>query len=40
MTVSAQALELLIVSATVLVAIAPLILLIMWIKDRKGGKLW
>ena len=40
MTISASALELLIVVATALAAVAPIVLLILWIKDRKGGKLW
>ena len=40
MTISASALELLIVAATVLAAVAPIVLLVLWIKDRKGGKLW
>jgi hypothetical protein len=40
MIISAGALELLIVVATGLAAVAPIILLILWVMDRKGGKLW
>lgn len=40
MIISAEALELLIVAATILAAAAPIILLILWLKDRKGGNLW
>jgi len=40
MIISADALELLIVAATALAAVAPIILLILWVKDRKGGNLW
>jgi hypothetical protein len=40
MTISANALEVLIVAATALAAIAPIILLILWVRDRKGGNLW
>jgi hypothetical protein len=40
MTVSANVLELLITISTALVAIAPVILVFLWLKDKKGGKLW
>jgi len=40
MTISAETLELLIVAATALAAVAPIILLILWVRDRSGGKLW
>lgn len=40
MTVSAQALEVLIYSAVVLAAVAPVALAFLWIKDKLGGKLW
>lgn len=40
MTISSNALDVLIVISTILVAIAPVILVILWFKDRKGGRLW
>jgi hypothetical protein len=40
MTISYNALDVLITISTVLVAIAPVILVILWFKDKKGGKLW
>lgn len=40
MTISSNALDVLITISTVLVAIAPVILVILWFKDKKGGKLW
>jgi len=40
MTISPAALELLITASTLLVAVAPVILIILWFKDRKGGDLW
>ena len=40
MTISSGTLEILIVAATALAAVAPVILLILWIKDHKGGRLW
>ena len=40
MTISSNALDVLITLSTVLVAIAPVILVILWFKDKKGGKLW
>jgi hypothetical protein len=40
MTISSSALDMLITVSTLLVAIAPVILVILWLKDRKGGKLW
>lgn len=40
MIVSANVLELLITISTALVAIAPVILIFLWLKDKKGGKLW
>ena len=40
MTISSNALDVLITISTVLVAIAPVILVILWFRDKKGGKLW
>lgn len=40
MTISATALELLITASTLLVAIVPVVLIVLWFKDKKGGKLW
>ncbi|MET0028433.1 MAG: hypothetical protein ABW101_12415 [Candidatus Thiodiazotropha sp.] len=40
MIISVPALEILIVTATLMAAAAPLILLILWVRDKKGGKLW
>lgn len=40
MTISSSALDVLITISTVLVAVAPVILVILWFKDKKGGKLW
>jgi len=40
MTLSAQALGILIYIAVTLAAIAPLVLAFLWIKDKHGGKLW
>ena len=40
MTISPDALDVLITISTLLVAIAPVILVVFWFKDRKGGKLW
>lgn len=40
MSISSVALELLIITSTVLVAAALVILMILWFKDRKGGDLW
>ena len=40
MTISAAALEIIIVAATALVAVAPVLLVVFWIKDRSGGNLW
>ncbi len=40
MIISVTALEILIVTATLMVAAAPLILLALWVHDKKGGKLW
>jgi hypothetical protein len=40
MTISADALAILITTATLMVAAAPVILLVLWIIDKRGGKLW
>ncbi|MEJ2402870.1 MAG: hypothetical protein P8171_01055 [Candidatus Thiodiazotropha sp.] len=40
MIISVTALKILIVTATLMVAVAPLILLILWVLDKKGGKIW
>lgn len=40
MTIGVDVLELLILAATALVAVAPVILLVLWFRDRKGGRLW
>ncbi len=40
MTISQTLLAALITAATALVAVAPVILLLLWIRDRKRGKLW
>ena len=40
MTVSADLLQLIIYVATVLVALAPVVLVGLWLRDRKGGKIW
>jgi len=40
MTISPAALELLITASTLLVAVAPVILIVLWFKDRKDGDLW
>jgi hypothetical protein len=40
MIISVIALKTLIVVATLLVTITPIILLILWIRDKKGGALW
>ena len=40
MIISSNMLGALIVMATVLVALAPVVLIVLWIRDRKGGKLW
>ena len=40
MMISVSALELLITASTLLVAVAPVILVALWFKDKKGGKLW
>jgi hypothetical protein len=40
MTVSAEALEILLIAATGLAAVAPVALLVLWLRDRKGGNLW
>jgi hypothetical protein len=40
MIISAESLGILIISATVLVAAAPVILLVLWFRDKKGGTLW
>jgi hypothetical protein len=40
MIISATALEILIVTATLMAAAAPLSLLVLWVHDKKGGKLW
>ena len=40
MTISPGALGVIIITATVLVAIAPVVLLVLWIRDKRGGRLW
>ena len=40
MTISADALGILITVATLMVAVAPVILLVLWLMDKRGGKLW
>jgi hypothetical protein len=40
MIISPAILTLIIVSATILVAATPIILLILWFRDKKGGTLW
>jgi hypothetical protein len=40
MIISPDMLGLLVLAATVMVAAVPVILLLFWIKDFKGGNLW
>ena len=40
MIVSATTLSILIIAATVLVAVAPVVLIVLWLKDNKKGLLW
>ncbi|MGD2118606.1 MAG: hypothetical protein PVG66_09615 [Chromatiales bacterium] len=40
MIISATALTFLIIAATALVALAPLVLILIWLKDSKEGRLW
>lgn len=40
MIVSATALGILIIAATVLVAIAPIVLIVLWLRDNSKGLLW
>jgi hypothetical protein len=40
MNISADALGILITIATLMVAAAPVILLVLWIMDKREGKLW
>jgi hypothetical protein len=40
MIIPETVLSILITGATALVAVAPIVLLILWIKDRKEGRLW
>jgi hypothetical protein len=40
MTISVQVLEIMLYTATGLAAIAPLVLFLLWIRDRKEGNLW
>lgn len=40
MTVSPAILELLIIASTLFVAIAPVVLIMLWFKDKNGGDLW
>jgi hypothetical protein len=40
MIISANALEILITLATLTVAVAPVILLVLWVMDKRGGRLW
>lgn len=38
--ISSTTLGLLITIATLMVAVAPVLLLVLWFRDRKGGDLW
>jgi hypothetical protein len=40
MIISVDALGLLITVATLVVAAAPIILLVLWVADKRGGTLW
>lgn len=40
MTISVEAIELLILVATFIVAIAPVVLITLWIKEKIRGHLW
>jgi hypothetical protein len=40
MFIPPEILNLLILTATVIVAVAPIILLLLWFRDKKGGTLW
>lgn len=40
MTISADVLGILITIATFMVAAAPVLLLVLWMMDKRGGKLW
>ncbi|MES9945371.1 MAG: hypothetical protein ABW080_10475 [Candidatus Thiodiazotropha sp.] len=40
MIISADALGILIMIATLMVAAAPVILLVLWLMDKKQGRLW
>jgi hypothetical protein len=40
MIITADALGILITVATLMVAVAPVVLLVLWMKDKKGGRLW
>lgn len=40
MIISEPMLEVLIIAATLLVAVAPVVLVVLWLKDRKEGRLW
>lgn len=40
MIISPDILGILVVAATVMLAAVPLLLLLFWIQDLKGGKLW
>ncbi len=40
MIISLSALSMLIVISTAIVALAPVVLLILWFKDKQGGDLW
>lgn len=40
MTISSSLLAIIISISTLLVACAPIILIWLWLKDKKGGQLW
>ncbi len=40
MIISASTLSTLIVPVTTVVVLAPVVLLVLWLKDFKGGRLW
>jgi hypothetical protein len=40
MTASVQFLEILVTSATVVATVAPIVLVVLWIRDARGRRLW
>ena len=40
MTASVEFLEALVTGATVLASLAPVVLLVLWVRDARGGRLW